>query len=197
MSSVHTLTEVLSYKCMENEMTFQANMLNDSPLMETQEKEFEKLQEEHQNLKRQLADAHDRNERVCANYNRLRMDYNELEDKNKWFNKLNGFSQVVIIFLGLAVFFISFKAVFSPVTHRLSPTLGLEGEGRSGQVVGFHYEVKSWWGLRTTRYNQIKFPHDGTPLYFADGKWKTVPWIAWGDNSEYGDSYEDEDHDYR
>jgi hypothetical protein len=104
----------------------------------------------------------------------------ELEALN---NKKNGCIPPLMFIAGFCMFCVCIKFF---TTHRLSPDIGLEGESREGQVTGFHYEVKSWWGLSKNVYDQIRFS-EGYPQYWDGEKWKAVPEEAWGIIEQYED----------
>lgn len=86
------------------------------------------------------------------------------------------------LFLG----FLCIRALISPTSHRLSPDIGDDEYGRTGQVVGFHYEKRSWWGFRKQVFDSIRFAENQQPEYLDEksGKWKAVPPEAWGEYQE-------------
>lgn len=77
------------------------------------------------------------------------------------------------------------KTLATPVSHRLSPDIGSFDDEREqpGQVVGFHYEKKSWWGFRKQRFDEIRFVDGRGPQYFDEDaqRWVDVPPEAWGE----------------
>lgn len=139
------------------------------------ERKISGLEIEVESLKKQLEEE----QRKCLAIGQERMDLRkELE------NKKNGGVRPLLLMAGLGMFFICIKFF---TTHRLSPDIGLEGESKAGQVTGFHYEVKSWWGLSKETYNQIRFSA-GYPQYWDGAQWKTVPEQAWGISAESEDT---------
>lgn len=82
----------------------------------------------------------------------------------------------------IALTLICIRSVMNPITHRLSPDIGTaEGEhDREGQVVGFHYEKRTWWGFRKQVFDRIKFVKGRGPQYLDGGNWKDVPDEGWG-----------------
>lgn len=101
--------------------------------------------------------------------------------------------------LMVTVAIISLKALFNPVTHRLSPDVGFEDSERPGKVEGFHYTKKSWWGFRTVTYDRIRFQRREGPEYYdpKSKKWHIVPPEAWGMREDRDDDYREPGDFYR
>lgn len=87
--------------------------------------------------------------------------------------------------LAVVACLIFIRAAFTPITHRLGPDIGTADDeyDRVGQVVGFHYEVKSWWGFRSKIYDSIRFVKNRGPQYLDEKsqQWYDIPDEAWGE----------------
>jgi hypothetical protein len=115
----------------------------------------------------------------------------EYKANNRW--ESMGVTGKIITALLVLIFL---KALISPVTHRLSPDVGTaDHEGDvAGQVIGFHYEKRTWWGWRKKTYDSIRFRETG-PEYLDGEQWKSVPAEAWGSRSgSDGDEYQPVEH---
>lgn len=110
---------------------------------------------------------------------------------NRW-KSMSGMGKILSALMVL----IFIKALINPVTHRLSPDIGttMHDEDAAGQVTGFHYEKRTWWGWRKKTYDSIRFNENG-PEYLDGEQWKSVPAEAWGSRSgSDGDEYQPVEH---
>ena len=103
-------------------------------------------------------------------------------------NKSSWLLRVLLMAAGL----IFLKSLAKPITHRLSPDIGVEGEKKEGQVVGFHYTIESWWGFRKKTYDDIRFVPIVGPQYQdpISKKWIAIPREAWAEPIETDDREE-------
>lgn len=103
---------------------------------------------------------------------------NKQIQESKFWENLSTFWRIIAV----ALLIVCLKAIFSPVSHRLSPDIGSQDDeyGREGQVTGFHYEKKTWWGFRKQVYDEVRFVKHRGPQYLDGNEWQDVPEEAWG-----------------